>query len=443
MSSLPTGALRRRFERRSRRLEVVREVRESLVSLAGLIGRPVSHRDGESVGRVVDIVAHWDTEDAYPPLAGVITRVGARRVFVPGDAVATVSQREVVLSTTLLDLRDFTPRVGETALAGQVLDHQLVDIDGARVVRAADLYLATVAGTVRLVGVDVGLASLLRRLGPARWRTRPTVEAVIDWASVHSFGPGAGRGGARLAARRGELGTLRPAELADLLEDLGRRERHELLGLVEPERAADALEEMRPDELRQLLAEAEPDTAIALVSRMEPDEAAEALRDLGDAERGELLDALPDHSADRLRGLLEFPAESAGGQMTTTMVLARPHETVEDVRARLAGLAEHLVDLDAIIVVDDDGRLVDDISLGELFVADRGTRLSDLVGPPWPVIVGAETGLREVAERLLDARRTSVVVLDAEDRPLGRILADDVLDVVITGRRRWPLGRTR
>lgn len=442
MSSLPSGALRRRFERRSRRLEVVREVRESLVSLAGLIGRPVCDGGGEVVGRVVDVVAHWDTEEAYPPLAGVVARVGARRVFVPADAVASVTQREVVLSTTRLDLRDFVAREGETALAGQVLDHQLVDIDGARVVRAADLYLATVADTVRLVGVDVAFASLLRRLGPARWRTRPTVEAVIDWASVHSFGPGAGRGGAILAARRGQLGTLRPAELADLLEDLGRRERHELLGLVEPDKAADALEEMRPDELHQLLAEAEPDTAAALVARMEPDEAAEALRDLDEAERVELLDALPDRSADRLRELLEFPAGSAGGEMTTTMVLARPHETVADVRARLAGQTEHLVDLDAIIVVDDEGRLVDDISLGELFVAELGTRLSELVGPPWPVTVGADAGVRDVAERLLDARRTSVVVLDAEDRPLGRILADDVLEAVITGRRRWPLDRT-
>lgn len=442
MFSSPTDALRHRFERRSRRLETAREVRESLVSLAGLIGRPVRHRDGEVVGRVLDVVAHWDTEQAYPPLAGVVARVGARRAFVPAEAVAAVGQRGVELSTTRLDMRDFTPREGETALAGQVLDHQLVDIDGARVVRAADLYLATVAGTVRLVGVDVGFESLLRRLGPARWRTRPTPDAVIDWASVHSFGPGAGRGGARLAARRDQLGTLRSAELADLLEDLGRRERNELLGLVEPEQAADALEEMEAGELQQLLTETQPETAAALVARMEPDEAAEALRQLDDDERSELLAALPAQSADRLRPLLEFPARSAGGEMTTTMILAHSEETVADIRARLTGLAEHLVDLDAIIVVDDEGRLVDDISLGELFVADADTRLRDLIGPPWPVTVSAHTGVREVAARLLDARRTSVVVLDEDGRPLGRILADDVLDAVIEGRRRWPLSRT-
>jgi Mg/Co/Ni transporter MgtE len=129
--------------------------------------------------------------------------------------------------------------------------------------------------------------------------------------------------------------------------------------------------------------------------------------------------------------------------MTTILVLAHPSDTVADIRARLADQAEHVVDLDAIIVVDDDGRLVDDVSLGELFVADPGTPLRELVGPPWPVTVTADADVREVAERLIDSRRLSVVVLDAEDRPLGRILADDVLDAVVAGNRRWQFPRAR
>jgi CBS domain-containing protein len=431
------NTLRYTIERRSRRLDIAREVRESLVSVAGLIGRPVLHRGGEPVGKVVDVVAHWDTNETYPPLAGLVVRVGARRAFVAADVIATVGQRAVTLTTARIDLRDFQARASETALAREVLDHQLVDIDGARVIRAADLYLATVGGVVRLVGVDVSVASLLRRLGPARRRTRPTPEAVIDWASVHSFGAGAGRGGAQLARHRGELGKLRPGELADLLEDLGRRERHELLGLVEPETAADALEEMEPRELHQLLAESDATEAARYLARMEPDEAAEALRDLADDEQAAVLAAMARPAADALRPLLEFEPRSAGGEMTTLLVLASPRETVADVRARLAAQVEHAVDLDAITVVDDDGRLVDDISLGELFVADPATVLGELVGPPWPVTVGPDADVREVAERLVESRRLSVVVLDAAERPLGRILADDILDAVLAGRHRW------
>jgi len=439
----PSAALRHRFERRTRRLEVAREVRESLVSLAGLQGRPVRLRGGEVIGKVVDVVVHWDTDEPYPPLSGVVAKVGARRAFVAAGAVASVTQREVLLATARLDLRDFAARSGETALAAQVLDHQLVDIDGARVVRAADLYLATFGETVRLVGVDVGLASLLRRLGPARWRTRPTPEAVIDWASVQSFGAGAGQNGARLASHRGELSKLRPAELADLLEDLGRRERQELLDLVEPDTAADALEEMDAAELHQLLAETDTAQAARLIGRMEPDEAADALRDLSEEDRTAILAVLPQQAAAQLRPVLDHPADSAGGAMTTILVLAHPGDTVAEVRRRLAGQAEHVVDLDAIIVVDDEGRLADDISVGELLLAEPGTLLSELMGPPWPVTVTVDADVREIADRLIDSRRLSVVVLDDEDRPLGRILADDVLDAVISGRRRWQIPRAR
>jgi Mg/Co/Ni transporter MgtE len=124
-------------------------------------------------------------------------------------------------------------------------------------------------------------------------------------------------------------------------------------------------------------------------------------------------------------------------------VLAHPDDTVADVRQHLSEQTEDVVDLDAIIVVDTQGRLIDDISLGELFVADPATPLSELIGPPWPVTVTADADVREVAERLIDSRRLSVVVLDEADRPLGRILADDVLDAVLAGRRRWQFPRAR
>src|SRR5207253_1161202 len=124
------------------------------------------------------------------------------------------------------------------------------------------------------------------------------------------------------------------------LEDLGRRERHELLELVEPEAAADALEEMDAQQLHQLLAEADTDEAATLLARMEPDEAAEALRDLDEEDRAALLAAIPESTASRLRPVLDFPARSAGGEMTTLLVLARPEDTVADVRARLTAQAE-------------------------------------------------------------------------------------------------------
>lgn len=212
------AALRSRRERRQRRLLANRSVAEALVSVAGLAGRPVRDGTGEVVGRVVDLIARWDGV-AYPPITGLVVRVGFRRAFVPIEHVEALADDGARLSTSMLDLRDFVRRQGEVQLVRDVIDHQLVDVDGVRVIRASDLYVARLAGTCRLVGVDVGLGTLARRLGPARWRTRPTPERVIDWGAVQPFGSF----GQPLQLRRPNqsLRALRPAELADLLEELG------------------------------------------------------------------------------------------------------------------------------------------------------------------------------------------------------------------------------
>lgn len=430
-------AVRSRYEQRAGRLSAVRGVRRSLVSLAGLIGRPVLNQAGAQIGEVADVVARWNSGETYPPVVGLVVKVGRRLSFLSVEQVERLGQDGVRLRSARLDLRDFVARFGEVRLAHDVLDHQLVDTDGVRVVRASDLYLAPVGGVVRLVGVDVGLGSLLRRLGPARLRTRPTPERVIDWGAIQSFGES---GALTLARSRSVLHRLRPSELADLLEDLGREERQELLDIVEPEAAADALEEMEPQQLEALLRESPVERAAQLVAGMETDEAADALRDLDEEQRQELLAAMPRESVRQLAPLLGYREDRAGGIMTTSMLLAAESETVAAVRERLRGLAEHADVIDAACVVDDAGRLVDDVSLTELFLADPADRLGSLVGPPWPVTVGPEADAAEVAVKLVEGRRSSLVVVDEDGRPLGRILADDVVDTLLSthGRFRFP-----
>lgn len=364
-------------------------------------------------------------------MTGLVVQVGHRQVFVAAEQVAELGRRGVRLSSARLDLREVERREGEVLLARDVLDHQLVDTDGLKVIRAADLYLAHVGAAWRLVGVDVGMQTLARRLGPARWRWVPTPDRVIDWAAIQPFGIDPAQVRLRGSARR-----LRPGELADLLEDLGRPERHELLASLEPEVAADALEEMDPGELDALLHELPTEQAAALLARMEPDEAVDALRELDAAEREALLGRLPDQTAAQLAELLAFPEDRAGGFMTSVPVQASEEETVAQVCERLREVAAEQADLDVVAVVDGQGRLVDVVGMVELLVAEPERHLGELVGPPWPVTVEPIATLGEVAEALVENRRTSVLVTDAEGRPLGRIGADDVVDALLPGRGR-------
>lgn len=433
--TLPATSLRSRRDARRQRLLTNRHVAAALQSVAALVGRRVLMAGGAEVGRLVDLVARWQG-DSYPPVTGLVVRVGRRLAFVAIDEVEELSAAAIRLSSARFDLRDFERRDGEVLLNGDVIDHQLVDVDGIRVVRASDLYVARVAGSVRLVGVDVSFRSLFRRLGPARARDRVATEGILDWAAIQPFGTG--NGPVRLRRTNQELSRLHPSELADLLEELGRAERQDLLEVLEAESAADALEEMEPAELDKLLRELPAERAAELVAEMEPDEAVDALRVLDDGERETLLDAMDGDAAGTLRRLLRFPALTAGGVMTTRIVTVDMTATVAEVREVLRGLAEHRADIDCVLVVDHQGRVVDDVSMFELFTADDGATLDALVGPPGPFAVPVGTELTELVDRVMESRGTSVIVVDDDGRPIGRILVDDVVDALVADG-----GRTR
>lgn len=423
-------ALRERRQQRTQRLLALHAVADSLLSVATLTGAPVVHRSGAEVGRLVDVVVRWLGEP-YPPVTGLVVRIGRRLAWVPADKVEEIQQRQVVLRSVKVDLRDFVRRSNEVRLADDVLDHQMVDVDGVRVFRAADLFLAKVDG-YRLVGADVGLATLVRRIGPARWRARPHPDRVIDWAAIQPFSdPGEP---VRIRRANSELHRLRPGELADLLEELGRSQRQELLDALDADMAADALEEMEPEELAALLRELGPDRAAQLLAAMEPDEAADALRDLDEDTRNELLGSMPDDIAGVLADLVDYDEETAGGVMTSRIIVVERGATVAEARRRLLANKDHLGDIDGVLVVDEQGCLIDDVSMGELFMAEPDQHLGRLSHRPNPVTVTTDVPLEEVVDAFVENRGSSIVVVDDDGCPIGRILADDVVDALLPER---------
>src|SRR5487761_1444032 len=249
--------------------EWLKDLKGSLVSVAGVIGRPIINQEGQELGAVFDLVCHWDATETYPPLTGIIAKVAGRKVWLPASRIEKFEATKVILASAKLDLREFKSRPGEVSLKTEVLDHQLIDVNGARVVRASDLYIASRAGKTHLVGVDVGFKPILRRLGPKKLRIRAIPDALIDWGTIQSFGGQEGTSQLRLSANRHELRRMRPGELADILEDLGRTERQELLNVLSPDLAADALEEMEPKQLEGLLRESSPEEGANYLAKME------------------------------------------------------------------------------------------------------------------------------------------------------------------------------
>jgi flagellar motility protein MotE (MotC chaperone) len=385
---------------------------------------------------LVDLVVRWD-RGPYPHVTGAIIRVGFRRAWVHVEDIASITQDEVRLQQTKVDLRDFVRREGEFLVLEDLLDHQLLDVDGVRVVRAADLYVTNIGPTYSMVGVDTSFTSFLRRVLPGNAGRIPTPDKVIDWSTVQSFGlPGEPM---RLRETNRRLERLRPGELADVLEDLARPERQVLISLLDPDDAADVLEEMEPEELGEVLRDATVERAAELLSLMEPDEAAEALRDLPNVERTAILAVINERYKAELSTLLEYDERVAGGIMTTRLVILALTDTVQ--QARDKAIAQRETDeVHGLVVVDELGRMVDDLPLLDLLAAHPEELVEDVIGPPFPATVLPDASLDEVVEQLIENRGSSLLVVNSQGSPLGRIQADDVVDALVQERasRRWP-----
>jgi len=416
----------KRFVGRSDLVLQRKSIRESLVSLAGLIGKPVRYQGGKEIGRLVDVVVRHG-EDSYPPVSGLIVKVGQSKSFIDGARISKLTQNEIELSSAKVDLTEFTRREGESLLDADVLDHQIVDVNGLRVVRSSDLYLAPLDREIRVVGVDISFKAFIRRIFPGALGRGPVPKHVIDWANVASLAHGTGV--VKSNESRAALGQLRPADLADLIEDLAGRERNALIEMLDPELAADALEEMEDEELQGLLRGLSAQRSAELISRMEPDEGAEVLRDLDDDHRESIFMEMDISVAKQLRKLVEFDETLAGGIMTSHMLITHEDDTVA---SALALLVEHKSrDIsDGVVVVDTKGKLLDHIQIIELIAAKPAAKLSSLMGPPYPTSVNLNTRLDEVIDEFANNRGSSIIVVDEKNKPVGRILADDLVDAL-------------
>lgn len=403
-----------------------KNIRESLVSVAGLIGRPVKDLDGRDIGKLVDVVVRHG-EETYPPVSGLIVKVGNRKSFINGARISSLNKDEIRLSSTKVNLEDFKRREGESLLDADVLDHQIVDVDGLRVVRSSDLYLAPFDREIRVVGVDISFVSFLRRIFPGSIRRTPTPEHVVDWATVASLADGSGL--VRTSGSRAVLSQLRPADLADLIEDLAGREQGALIELLDPELAADALEEMEEEELQGLIRGLTSQRSADLLARMEPDESAEVLRDLDEEHRESILDEMDSALAGQLRKLVSFDETLAGGIMTTHILIVRENDTVASALKLLVSNRERDIS-DGVVVIDSRGKLVDHIQVIELVAAKSTALVSTLIGPPYPTAIQLDTPLDEVVEEFSNNRGSSVIVVDEKNKPVGRILADDLVDAL-------------
>jgi len=413
-----------------------------MLYLSQVIGRPVRDRNDEPIGKVADLIVA--VGDRYPPLTGLVVETDRRRIFLPWTSVASLDDSGAKLSTLTMDLGKFSQRPNEILLRADLMDKQIVDIDGRKVVRVNDLRLDDVNGALHLVAVDVGTSGLLRRLGVegglrtvARNLHVSVPEKYIDWEDVDPVETSIAS--IKLRVPHAGLAELHPADLATIIDQLAPRDRAGVLASLDDDAVADAIEEMDPETQVEVLEDLEPGRAADILEEMSPDDAADLVADLSETTRDEIFALMEKDEKAEVQELLGYPEESAGGIMTTEFVAVPAHLTAAETIDMLRQLEPNAETIYYVYVTDDDGRLVGVLSLRDLIVAGPETQIGEVMIKE-PVAVGVLADQDEVAEVVAHYNLLAVPVIDEDGRLAGIVTVDDALDTVLptAWKRRLP-----
>src|SRR5258707_1993623 len=327
-----------------------------------LMGAKTYDVAGNYVGRVREFFI----EPAEAPNRGshyLLSRGHLQPLVAKHNQVASVAAGKMELSVSERALELYQPNESWLAVQKDLLDQQIIDTRGRKVVRVNDLDLAEqrINGNVelRLTQVDVGLPGAVRRLlqgvvpsKVVRKLQRPLPQSSIRWEFVNVIEPDR-LGRVNLRVTNEKLEDLHPADLADIMEELSASERQSIIASLDEETAAAVLAELDARLTTQIVEDLDPEKAADILEEMAPDAAADVLADLSKETSEELLDEMPNREAKEVRGLLEFDRATAGGMMNTEFVFVSEAATRDEVLEWLRGQDQNFDQLDTIVLLDD------------------------------------------------------------------------------------------
>lgn len=403
-----------------------------MIFLSQILGAEVADSADQILGRVEDIVIR-DIGTLYPPVVFLILKNGGKtRTIIPASAVE-IWGRDVALSQTKAKISSEKTAEQDIFLKRDILDMQIVDVEGIRVVRVNDLKLAMIEGRLSVVAIDVSTRGLLRRLGlPLIGPLKKMREQLVDWKNVHVVGGKSQY--LQLKTSFKDMQKIHAADLAHILEDLSVRQRTELVQSLDQRTAARVLESLDPDVKKVLIQALGPERAASIVSEMSLDELVDLLKDLPKHEAKEVLSYFQQGKLQTVQKYLTYHSDSAGGLMTGEFVSVRPSWPVSQALEYVKQVSQRFRSILYVYVTEEDGKFVGVISIRKLLVADPTLTIQKMMKKPKKTqVVFVHQTKQDVAELMTKYHLLCVAVLDKEKRLAGIITADDVMRSMLKG----------
>lgn len=394
-----------------------------------LLGQQVKDVKSQPVGTLEDIIVSLKRK--YPSATRLVVKQGRKRITIPWELVRSFEESQTLLGVTRDKIEEPPPAENEISLAGDILDKQIVDTEGHKLIRVNDLQLARADGRLRVVGVDISGGALIRRLGLGKIASRFSRRVqphLLDWKVVEPVS-GEARN-VKLKVTHDKLALLHPADIADIANELSPEERISVLESLEAEIAADTVEEMDPNFQAKLLNDMDEKKAAALLSNMDPDDAADLLADLPEEKAAALLASMRKKEASDVRHLLKYEEDTAGGIMTTEFVSMSPGLTAGQVIDRLRKLEPEAETVYYLYVVDRDSHLTGTFSLRDLIMANRDRKIEEFM-ETHIISVRTDATQNEVAQVVAKYNLLAVPVIDEDNVLRGIITVDDAIDIIL------------
>jgi len=390
---------------------------------------------GDRLGRTVDLIVRLDGA-SYPQVSGAVVSIGGRELFVPIDQIDSISAECIKLKAATLSLDRFERRRSEVLLGKDLASRHLIHVEGARLVRANEIELARIDGRWKVMGVDTSSKPVLRRLLPRSLRSQVAPGRIIDWSQVEPFVSHVPTARLRIPFRK--LAKLHPALIADLVEAASHEEGEEIIQAVGQDREleADVFEELDPEHQVEFLnSRSDPDAARVL-ARMAPDDAADLILELDQDRRLSILQLLPGPAQRKVRRLLSYNPETAGGLMNTEFVQVPASRLVGDALEAVKTSEAPPEAVGVVYLTDPDGRLVATALLADMVRGDPKASLAELSRPD-PTVLQPDADVHEIVRKMTDFNLAVVPVVEEDGRMIGQITVDDVLELLLpSGWRR-------